>query len=69
MYDDAGSIFQDLLQLSKSVSVHHKNIYNQFHNVLRLFDILTKFPFTTSEAIGDICELAHELPKDLNPIE
>ena len=26
---------------------------NQFHNILRLFDVLPNFPFTTSETIGD----------------
>ena len=34
--------------------VMEKNlIYNQFHNILRLFDVLPNFPFTTSETIGD----------------
>ena len=28
-------------------------IYNQFHNILRLFDVLPNFPFTTSEMMGD----------------
>ena len=27
--------------------------YNQFHNILRLFDVLPNFPFTTSETMGD----------------
>ena len=27
--------------------------YNQFHNVLRLVDVLPNFPFTTSETMGD----------------
>ena len=27
--------------------------YNQFHNILRLFDVLPNFPFTTSEMRGD----------------
>ena len=27
--------------------------YSQFHNILRLFDVLPNFPFTTSEAMGD----------------
>ena len=26
---------------------------NQFHNILRLFDVLPKFPFTTSETMRD----------------
>ena len=28
-------------------------VYNQFHNVLRLFDVLPSFPFTTIETMGD----------------
>ena len=27
--------------------------YNQFHNILRLFDDLPNFPFATSETMGD----------------
>ena len=27
--------------------------YNQFHNILRLFDVLPNFSFTTSETMGD----------------
>ena len=27
--------------------------YNQFHNILRLFNVLPNFPFTTSEMMGD----------------
>ena len=27
--------------------------YNQFHNILRLFDVLLNFPFTTSETMAD----------------
>ena len=27
--------------------------YNQFHNILRLFDALPNFPFATSEIMGD----------------
>ena len=27
--------------------------YNQFHNILRLLDVLPNFPFTTSETMGD----------------
>ena len=27
--------------------------YNHFHSTLRLFDVLTNFPFTTSETIRD----------------
>ena len=28
-----------------------KTIYNHFHNILRLFDVLPNFPFTTSETM------------------
>ena len=27
--------------------------YNYFHNILRLFDVLTNFSFTTSETMRD----------------
>ena len=27
--------------------------YNHFHNILRLFDVLPNFPFTTSETMAD----------------
>ena len=30
-----------------------ENSYSHFHNILRLFDVLTNFPFTTSETICD----------------
>ena len=29
------------------------NAYNQFHNILRLFDILQKFSFTKIEKMAD----------------
>ena len=51
-----------------------KNIYNQFHNNLRLFNVLQNFPFTTSEMMWiitykhGIYELSQELPKDLRLI-
>ena len=47
------------------------NIYNHFHNILRLFDVLPNFLFTTSETMRDyhhkhdIYELPHELLNDL----
>ena len=46
-------------------------IYNHFHNILRLFDVLPNFPFTTSEMMyddlykHDLYKLPHELPNDL----
>ena len=49
-----------------------KNSCNHFHNILRLFHVLTSFRFTTSElwcAIitykHGIYEFSHELPNDL----
>ena len=29
------------------------NTFNQFHNILRLFEVLPNFPFTTSETMGN----------------
>ena len=29
------------------------NSYNHFHNILRHFDVLTNFPFTTSETMRE----------------
>ena len=29
--------------------------YNQFQNILRLFDVLPNFPFTASETMGEYC--------------
>ena len=46
-------------------------IYNQFYNILRLFDILSNFPFTKSETIAiitykhGIYELPYELANNL----
>ena len=45
--------------------------YKLFHNILRLFDVLRNFAFTTSETMRDYYlhawyfELPHELPNDL----
>ena len=43
--------------------------YNHFHNILRLFDVLPNFLFTTSETMRSYYletwyELSHELPND-----
>ena len=40
----------------KDVCFSHSSeaiIYNQLHIILRLFNVLTNFPFTTSETMGD----------------
>ena len=48
-----------------------QQLYDRFHNILRLFDVLPNLLFTTSETIGDIIykhaiyELPHELPNDV----
>ena len=39
--------------------------YNRFHNILRLFDVLPNFPFTTSETIITYKHGIYELPNDL----
>ena len=48
-------------------------VYNQFHNILRLLDVLANVPFTTSETMGMVnmaykhgkYELPDEFPNDL----
>ena len=32
---------------------YKKSVYNHFYNILRLFDVLPSFCFTTSETMGD----------------
>ena len=32
---------------------HFYGTYNQFHNILRLFDVLLNFPYTTNETMDD----------------
>ena len=43
------------------------DIYNHFHNILRLLDVLPNFPFTTSETMAIItCKHGmYELPYEL----
>ena len=58
------------LDISKPLHVPYRS-YNQFHNILRLSDVLPNFPFTTSERCAVITfkhgthELPHEFPNDL----
>ena len=33
--------------------LYFRAIYYQFHNILRLFDVLTNFPFTTTKTMCD----------------
>ena len=48
-------ILFSILKISLSLYTILKTLlsYNQFHNILRLFDVLPNFPFTTSETMGD----------------
>ena len=53
-------IIQKVSERTKSTKTNFEIIYfcrdiicNQFHNILRLFDVLPNFPFTTSEMMGD----------------
>ena len=41
------------LVVNKYVKAKENIADNQFHNILRRFDVLPNFPFTTSETIGD----------------
>ena len=43
--------FTNLAVKKKNVRENFEDIY--FHNILRLFDVLPNFPFTTSETMGD----------------
>ena len=58
-------------RLEKLVSPVERRVYNNFHNIFRLFDDLPSFPFTASEAMRDIIYkhvihgLPHEFPNDL----
>ena len=44
-------VFTNLAVKKKNVRENFEDIY--FHNILRLFDVLPNFPFTTSETMGD----------------
>ena len=39
--------------VDKALIKKRSSYYNQFHNISRLFDVLPKFSFTTSEMMGD----------------
>ena len=43
------------LVFKKSEISKEKFAGNQFHNILRLFDVLPNFPFNTREKINDYC--------------
>ena len=44
-------VFIQFKPMYKTKSFQNAPTYNQFHNILRLFDVLPNFPFTTSETI------------------
>ena len=54
---------------SDNVIVRYKYSYNQFHNILKLFDVLPNFFFTTNQTMCDyehvIYQLSDELRNDL----
>ena len=41
------------LEVSRQGVTGLKKASNQFHNILRLLDVLRNFPFTTSETMSD----------------
>ena len=47
-------------------------LYNHFHNILKFFDVLPNFVFTTSETMRDydfkhgVYELPHQLPNHVS---
>ena len=43
---------KSLYVLLNSIKNNYKANCNQFHNILRLFDVLPNFLFTTSETMG-----------------
>ena len=45
--------FQNIIFFLDSVFENIIFFHNQAHNILRLFDVLPNFPFTTSETMGD----------------
>ena len=47
------SSYTILLTVTYSSYMTHCNIYYHFQNILRLFDVLAHFQFTTSETMGD----------------
>ena len=71
------SNFQSIGKDQQNDKVKKQNLtfyYNHFHNILRLFDVLTNFSFTTSETMRDyyykhgIYKLPLELPNDLRKV-
>ena len=50
-------LFDSFLSSFGSLLAYHiiKAFYSQFHDILRLADVLPNFPFIISEAIHDYC--------------
>ena len=46
-------LFLFVFWLRNRPSIKYVHNYNHFHNILRLFNVLTSFPFTTSETMRD----------------
>ena len=54
----AGSLFMIYMTFDNFPSLdfnsqNRKLVYNQFHNILRLFDVLPNFPLATSKTMSD----------------
>ena len=49
------STMKPICENSYRVLAAHRRCFicNHFHNILRLFDVLTNFPFTTNETMRD----------------
>ena len=54
----------DFILIEVPMVIKPTQFYNLGHNILRLFDVLPNFPFTTGNKHG-IYDLPHELPHDL----
>ena len=48
-----GTSSQKLKNTHFELGLKKLRTYNHFHNILRLFDVLTSFTFTTSETMRD----------------
>ena len=46
-----GSGYYELQQPIGKTQIPIAKVYNHLHNILRLFDVLPNFPFTTSETM------------------
>ena len=46
-------MFLKQLVVNKNIKSEEHYADDQFHDILRLFDVLPSFPFTTSETMGN----------------